>query len=199
MDLHRIFVISIILATLPGCNVSMSSGSLSSASSSPEAQICGSILDYSGSANTATITGTAQFEAYQVTSSGLGGILTSPIRFAEVRVLDTNLNVVQCGTTDNSGQVSLIVPKPSAAGTTKSYTLEINSRALNSQIKVSVLNDIYNRNYYSLTTTLNVTSATVNLSFGAGALRNNYHCLRHAIFYQIQRCVHRSFGFLNTI
>ncbi len=94
----------------------------------------------------ATITAQAQFYQRTLSSSGLGTASTAvlvDIPFAEVVVYNSAGKAIQCGETDSGGQISLQIPK--TAGT---YTLQVNSRSDNAQVKVSVLdNPQYNRYY----------------------------------------------------
>jgi hypothetical protein len=106
-----------------------------------------------------TITATAQFQARNVTILGLQGASAAQnIRFAEVQVLDSSGNVIQCGVTNGSGNVvatdqtsPLRIPKTSG-----SYTLKVNSRANNSKLAVSVLNNPYDNKFHSISSSFSV-------------------------------------------
>jgi hypothetical protein len=106
-----------------------------------------------------TLTGTAQFQARQVTTSGLLGPGTNqPIRFAEVQVVDVAGATVQCGATDATGALvatDLTSPLriPRIAG---SYRVKVNSRATNTKINVSVLSNPYDNFYYTVAETISV-------------------------------------------
>jgi hypothetical protein len=100
-----------------------------------------------GSANLATISGSAGY-TYRQNGEGQYGTLstsTRPIRFAEVRVTDGGGNVVQCAETDANGNFSFAMPADGAT-----YHVAVASRALNSQIKVSVLNHPENNTPYEV-------------------------------------------------
>lgn len=112
-------------------------------------------------ANPVTITGTAAFQWRNsfgnLIVGGLGAIegTTKPIRHAEVRAKNSAGTVVQCGETDASGAFTLDIPKD-----TGTYTIEVNSRALNDYAKVSVLNKPEFNQFYSITTTVASSAST---------------------------------------
>lgn len=70
---------------------------------------------------------------------------TLPIRFAEYWILDSSNTVIQQGETDVNGDLTALIPQ--VAGT---YTLQIRSRAFNSEYKASVLNTPYEKQVYAL-------------------------------------------------
>lgn len=98
-----------------------------------------------------TITGTARYEFRATSSSGLGGgtLSTRPIRFAEIRVSNSNGNLIQCAETDNSGNFSMLLPADS-----QSYTIAVSSRGQNSSANVSVLNSPDQNDFYTLSTSV---------------------------------------------
>ena len=106
------------------------------------------------SGSSVTITGTGQYQARTINPADPSGTgldqVTSlmPIRYAEVEVLDSNGNLVQCGETDSSGNFSLTVPQGSNA-----LTIQVNSRANNSNVKASVLGCPETNQYYSVSAT----------------------------------------------
>jgi hypothetical protein len=105
--------------------------------------------------NPVVVTGTAQFQAYQASSSGLGNLSTYPVRFAEVILLDSAGNISQCTETNNSGAYSFSVEKPSVS---TAYSIKINSRANNDKVKVSVLKDFNTKVYYSLSKNISIST-----------------------------------------
>lgn len=125
----------------------------------PEQAYYGTPTSYTGT--TTTVTGTAGFNRYDDNSGGLTAISSNnPIRFAEFHILDSAGNRIQQGETDASGAISAIIPR-----TAGNYTLRVNSRADNNQVRASVLNNPYDQVYYSLDTAFTITSqATVNVS-----------------------------------
>lgn len=106
-----------------------------------------------------TITGTANYN-YRATNCTAGGCTglaagasTRGIPRAELIIKNSSGAVVQCGHTNADGTFSVVIDK--VPGT---YTVTVNSRADNADIKVSVLNDVSNNLPYSL----NSTSFTVS-------------------------------------
>ena len=97
--------------------------------------------------NTVTLTGMAQFQRRELSYQGLGGPSEGiPIRYAEVRVVESDGSLVQCGETNFEGRFELKVPKDSR----KIYVVKVNSRADNENVKVSVLNAPELNQTYSL-------------------------------------------------
>lgn len=123
-----------------------------------------------------TITGTAQFYKRSVTvgtSYVLGPQITSalPIRFAEIRVLDSNGNVVQCGKTNSAGALKALdgtsnLVISNSAGT---YTIQVLARSNQNMTVsngksvfksyVSVKDNIYDNGVYKITGTINSTGS----------------------------------------
>lgn len=82
-----------------------------------------------------TITGTATYQAREVSLTGLGAPgAPQVIPHAEVRVVDSSGTVVQCSQTDESGNLSFTVPT-----TATTLKVQVLSRANNDYVKVSVL------------------------------------------------------------
>lgn len=133
-------------------------------SSTPEAAYCAGTSTVSGSAT--VITGTAQFQRYDDGSSGLVSTSTNNIRYAEVQILDASGNVIQCGETDSNGAIGSTAdmgsgthasPGLSIPRTAGAYTVRINSRANNSFVKASILNNPTNNSYYSTLSSFSLT------------------------------------------
>lgn len=115
---------------------------------SPEPEYCSAVYSYS---SPVTISGTAVYKRRSFhASSGLGDVEATnyPIRRAEVRVRNGS-STVQCGETDDSGSFSVLIPQSSST-----HTVEVFSRANNSYVIVSILNDPTNNVPYSLSTTV---------------------------------------------
>ncbi|NUN04930.1 MAG: hypothetical protein HUU57_04125 [Bdellovibrio sp.] len=93
-------------------------------------------------------------------ANGLGAVVASgnalPIPFAEFHVYDSSGTRIQQGETTTAGLADFQIPK--TAGT---YTLKVFSRALNSYLNISVLEDIYNNTPYSISKTFTVTSSDI--------------------------------------
>lgn len=117
----------------------------------PETEYCGTVTVYTGT--TVTITGTAQFKRREVYGTVISGGLGNPggarpIRYAEVRILNSAGTVIQCEETSNTGAYSFVVPQ-----STSTLTIQITSRANNSQVKAYVYDDPRYNAFYSLETT----------------------------------------------
>lgn len=116
------------------------------------------------------VTGTASFKVRMATSNGLmGGSSALPIRYAEVRLLDENRNIVSCGNTDASGTFTLY--SPATAG---SYIAQVNSRAYNSKLQASVLNNTTENAFYSLEQSFTVTDGQSTAT--VSPMLANYKC-----------------------
>lgn len=144
---HRYLFIFFLLATV-GCGAPRSAKnggtSIAIANGPPEEAYCSTPVAYGGS--TASVTGTATYQARELTGSGLGNPGTpKPIRYAEVKVKDSSGNTAQCATTDVNGDFSFTLPDNSAT-----YTVYINSRADNSYLKASVLDRPDRNIHYSI-------------------------------------------------
>ncbi len=105
--------------------------------------------------NPITITGIARYQArepYYISAfnSGLGGAgAAKPIRRAEVRVTNSSGSVVQCAETAMDGSFSLSLPNSG-----QTYTVSVNSRSYNSDLRASVLNRPEKNEFYSLSTSV---------------------------------------------
>ncbi|MCO5112892.1 MAG: hypothetical protein M9899_01825 [Bdellovibrionaceae bacterium] len=111
----------------------------------PEPTYCSGSLIFGGP--NITVSGKAQYEyrelVYTSTFRGLGHVpkdedendILTPIRYAEVVILDSQNNIVQCGETDQEGDYNLTLPRDGAL-----YRVRILSRGLNdAQVRASVL------------------------------------------------------------
>lgn len=87
----------------------------------------------------------------------------SPIRRAEVRLLDSTGAVVQCGETDSNGHYSLAVEKPNG---TSVYRLEINSRGSNEHIKASILDRSSSKSFYSIYQNVTINQLDTEIQMG---------------------------------
>ncbi len=131
---------------------------------SDERAYCSTVTSYSGGV---TITATAQYAYRPVVLPNTSGLKTGlgsvsgpkPIRYAEVEVQDSSGNVIQCGTTGSSGEVSVQVPAGSA-----NYNLIVRSRADNSYVKASILNNTISKTAYSISQTFQVTVGNSSVS-----------------------------------
>lgn len=107
-----------------------------------------------------TINGTAQFIVRKPFFTGGGGLgapdtdNSKPIRYAEVRVLNSGGTVVQCTETDANGSFSFSLPQGA-----DSFQIQIMARAENSKLNVSVLNSPESNTIYSLATSVTATTS----------------------------------------
>lgn len=111
------------------------------------------------SGSSVTLTGAANYKVMTYNPSNFSGLTSissnRPIRHAEVEVLDSNGNVVQCGHTDASGQFSLTVPASSST-----FTVQVNSRGNNSFVHASVKMCPEQNNLYSISASTTLSSDT---------------------------------------
>ena len=166
-------------STLVGCASQFESNS-SNVSVKEEASYC-SPTTYSSSIS---LTGNATYTAFVVTSTGLRGTQTSEIPFAEVEVKSSNGTTVQCGNTPADGTFNLAVPKNS-----DTYTVYINSRANNEKIKVSILNNITDNKFFTISASASVSSndstkavGTINASHIEGNIEGGAFNIFHQIY-----------------
>lgn len=165
-----------------GCSKVSSDDSNSNPQEVAEVDLCSTSTAYSPYA---TINGTATFSkrglnvqqsGNQVTRFTLSGLVNSiPIRFAEIRILNSNGTVVQCGKTSSTGTLKALdgssdLRIPATAG---EYKVEVLSRAnynpaVNGgkpafSILFSVKEDIYSNSVYKAVTTVTTSgSGTFN-------------------------------------
>ena len=99
-----------------------------------------------------TILGVGTTGLYPPTASTI-----EPIPFAEYQVYNAAGDLVQAGETDTNGEA--IIDMPSTAGT---YTAKILSRALNSNLKISVLSDKYSNQPYFISKDFTVTAGNIS-------------------------------------
>lgn len=173
------------------CQPQKADNSNTSPSQSTELELCTTSTSYSPSS---TLNGVATFSkrGLSVTTSPslrftLSGLVTGlPIRFAEIRVLNSSGSVIQCGRTNSTGNLKALdgvsdLKIPSSAGT---YTVEVLARANYNptpavftskpafSVLFSVKEDIYSNTIYKLSTTVSTTGAgtysNVNLN-GSGS------------------------------
>lgn len=146
-----------------------------------------------------TVNTTAQFQRFNLTntvsSSGFSyragyredSLTTLPIPFAEFQVFDSTGARIQSGETLENGSISFqMLNKP---GT---YTLRVFSRSLNSNLKLSVLNNLSNRTPYSVESNFTISNqaGTLNLSnLIAPVTRTNHLGGAFNIHYAIYRAV----------
>lgn len=145
-------------------------GGSGSDAAAPEPTVCTTTTSYS---NPVTLNAVAQYQYRRVCAvvsgstcpqTGLyGDPVAAGIPYAEVVVTKADGAVVQCGSTDSSGAISLTIP--SGAG---SYVLTVNSRSDSNKLKVSVLEDRSAGLPYALTKSFSVNAGQT--TYNAGTL-----------------------------
>jgi len=176
MRLWKIRYLFLSLALLTACD-GMKKSSTNTVQSAPESSYCSGTSPVSG--NATLITGNATYSRYDDGSSGLTTTSVNKIRYAEVQVLNSAGQIIQCGETDSNGDIGsttdysggvhsspgLNISRPTSSG---SYTVKIISRANNAFVKASILNNPTNNTPYSVSITFSIsagaTSATAPLS-----------------------------------
>lgn len=131
----------------------------------PEPEYCSNVTSYSPSI---TVTATAKY-FYRPTAfvAGMsawvlsGNPVQGNIAAAEVVVTNSAGAVVQCASTDDVGAISFTLPKQAG-----SYTISVRSRAYNSLLKASVLDDINANQPYKISGSINLSGGETNASAG---------------------------------
>lgn len=177
----KIFNYLSILIFISGCSKLNTGSDTATPTVADELAECTTSTTYS---SPVTITGTASFykRGLDVTLGGGGTTVTTmtlgapaatalPIKFAEVRVLNSGGTVVQCGVTNSSGALKALdgfsaLSIPNTAGT---YTVQVLSRANYTiapgggkpsyKLYVSVKSDIYANSVYTLSSTVTSTGS----------------------------------------
>jgi len=133
-----------------------------------EGSYCGSAQAKSYSAPTTTITGTASFQYRPLVVAGDYGLRGNPVSrgvtYAEVQILDSSGNIIQCGETDALGAFSLVVPQVQG-----NYSVKVLSRSLTSKVKASILKDIYSAIPYSVSKSFTIAASTSSVAVPAFA------------------------------
>lgn len=154
--------LSLLIIFSSGCSSSRSaeSSSQSSFAFSEESSLCTPTPLNNGVNNGVQVSARAQFLARQVSASGLlGPGLPQDIKLAEVEVLTTQGKRIQCSTTDELGQISLLIPNQPG-----SYVLKVSSRSDSEKYKASILNNPTANIPYSIQTTFSVLASDTNIS-----------------------------------
>lgn len=112
-----------------------------------------------------SITVAAGNRTYTVDDAGITmGAPLNPIRFAEVRVMDSSNSIVQCAETDGTGSFSFVLPQDTGA-----YKIEVASRAFNTENTAYVMRNPSGNAYYSITSSIDSQSNTSGLVMVAKA------------------------------
>ena len=132
---------SLSLLALATVSCNSRGGGSSSNSVTPVLPYCDTVTTYTGGI---TIDGTAN---YLYRTNGSGAVAAPrPIRYAEVRVINADGEVIQCGETTNLGAFSVSLPKND-----ETVTLQVNARASNSEAVAYVLANPFSNALHSLT------------------------------------------------
>ncbi len=144
--LIRIDILMVLFFVFSAC--SGNEGGNSGGSVSNALPYCSSVTNYS---NPIVVSGSAQYE-YRI--NGNGAVASpNPIRYAEVRVVDSEGTLIQCGETDSAGNFSLNLPQSG-----DSATITIASRANNSFLRASIYNNPNSNSFYGLTRSVTLSS-----------------------------------------
>lgn len=158
----KLLLLSAVLALI-SCSNGGSEGDQNSAA--PTATETANCLDIRAYGDALTISGNANYQyrpvAATTTSQGTifalsGNPATAAIPFAEIEILNSNGDNIQCGNTDASGNFSLNVSKN--AGPVRVRVL---SRAFNAKLKVSVLEDTNLNTPYVIETTVSAETSDI--------------------------------------
>jgi len=159
---------------LTGCSGLIPTEAPSSPAVASELEICNTSTSYSPGV---VVSGTAVFKkrglnitqnSGVVTNVTLGAVNTTtlPIKYAEVRVLDSAGSVIQCGATNSVGQLVALdgINPLRIANSAGTYTVQVLSRShqaftstsksVSPTLNVSIKEDIYSNDVYKLSSTL---------------------------------------------
>ncbi len=181
--LGLLFILNFVLA---GCSSSSTDGSSSSRSFDPG---CVTVTSYSGGI---TLSGDAVYQYRNDTDGNINGT-PNPIRQAQVSVLNSSGAIVQCGTTDDSGQFSVSVPVSSG-----NYTILISARIYDAVTKAAVFNNPTESDVHSISTTVSGASsaavgtltatATGELKGGAFNILDKIYAANEYLLTQTNNC-----------
>lgn len=162
----------------------------------PELPYCSGTIDFTGP-DVITVAGKAEYEyrelVYHATFRGLGDVpqdedgnnIPSPIRHAEIVILDSQNNVVQCGETDADGDYNLTLPLDGAL-----YRVRVHSRGFNdNHVRASILRSPESNQIYHVEKVITAnTNKTVNLLAKAtGTLEGGaFHIYDQILAYNIK-------------
>lgn len=153
----------------------------------PEPSYCSSVV---APGDPVTITGTAVYKKRTLGVGGLGAASANlPIRYAEVAIYNASGQVVQCGETDASGNFSISIER-----TALNVYVEVRSRALNSHVKASILNDHDNVFYYYIRSS----SVAGNANQNVGTIVASHDGSLQGGAFHILDLIYQANAFLNT-
>lgn len=181
------FILALLLSTLVACSANSLTGDIEATPTVPstvtETAFCATSTSYSPGV---AVSGTAKFRrrglnvqinSGVVTSATTGAVIATalPIKWAEIRVLNADGTIIQCGTTNSSGELRALNGTsplfiPIAAG---NYTIEVYARAnftfpsvgkpSSATLSTAVKEDIYSNTVYKISGTF------TSSGFGGGA------------------------------
>ena len=140
---------------LGACSITQNSASVSETSKAIEPYCSPTSNTFN---DAITVSGNA---GYQYRQNGNGAVVgPSPIRYAQVEILNAQGVKVQCTETDATGKFSLQIPR-----NTGTYTLSVVSRAYNSHYNAYILTNPTDNSAYAVTVSIDssTTQAGVNL------------------------------------
>lgn len=158
--------------------------------------------DYRSFADAVSLTGTARFQYRPINSvtTGQGTIrglsgdpVTDSISYAEMMVLNSAGEVIQCGTTNEDGTFQVSVPRGSG-----DITVKILSRAFNSKIKASVLEDQTNNAPYSLQKSVAVGNDPINLGDFLAVARTSQSAKLEGAAFNIFKSIYKANDYIRT-
>lgn len=158
--------------------------------------------DYRSFADAVTLSGTAHFQyrpintvtTGQGTIRGLSGDpLTDNISYAEMMVLNSAGEIIQCGTTNDDGTFQISVPRGSG-----DITVKILSRAFNSKIKASVLEDQTNNTPYSLQKSISVGNDPINMGDFLALARMSQSAKMEGAAFNIFKSIYKANDYIRT-
>lgn len=147
--------------TLSACNPPEVQSNDEGEQQAVEIEYCASVMSYPGGVS---LNGVAEFQyrAVEGTYHRLyGNPVTDGIAHAEVVVQNAAGSAVQCGETDDNGNIALTLP--AGAGT---YKLLVRSRAYNASLKASIFADHSTNTLYSISKTFSVGAADSSVNIG---------------------------------
>ncbi|MCB0370263.1 MAG: hypothetical protein KDD45_12780, partial [Bdellovibrionales bacterium] len=122
-----------------------------------------------------------------------GDPASDTISFAEIIVLNSNNDIVQCGTTNEDGTFQVSLPKNLG-----DVRLKVMSRAFNSMIKVSILEDNTLNAPYSIEKGFNVSSSNVNIGALTAYARQSESSKMEGAAFNILKDIYKANSYVRT-
>lgn len=165
---------SFVIILLSSCGGKKNNDSPSTNTDLPEPSYCSESKSF---ADSISLTGKAQYyyRSSGIVSDGVsskfvltGNPIAADISFAEIQILNSNGEIIQCGLTQEDGTFS--IPLPKGVG---NVLLKILSRSLSSKIKISILEDITANQPYSIQTYVNMNSSDASIGIITASARQS--------------------------